>query len=442
MAQKLQSVRGMNDLLPSQIARWHRVEAVLRAVGWAYGYQEIRTPMVEQAELFTQSIGDQTDIVQKEMYIFADRERQQLALRPEATASVVRACNQHGLLHNAQQRLWYLGPMFRRERPQQGRYRQFHQFGVEAFGWAEPDMDAEVLRLSARIWRRLQVRDVHLQINTLGSPQNQQAYRQALQDYFGKHRQQLDADSVRRLDTNPLRILDSKVADTMALVADAPDLRLFLDDEIRRRFERLCELLHQAELPFTVNPRLVRGLDYYTGTVFEWVTEQLGAQNAVCAGGRYDRLVENRGGHACPAVGFALGLERMVELLRAQEESDDNAANVTNSAPADIYVLSVTENKSVTTEATASVATVSEMLRDADADYKIIAHYGGGKLNKQMKRAAASGARFAVITNADAHAANPVQVKKLHAADAQQPMHTINLNALAAWLKDNFSFSK
>ncbi len=431
-SQKVQSVRGMNDLLPPQTAVWQRVEAVLREVAWAYGYQEIRTPIVEKTELFTHSIGDQTDIVEKEMYTFTDGGGQSLALRPEATASTVRACNQHGLLYNQQQRLWYLGPMFRRERPQKGRYRQFHQFGVEAFGWPGPDIDAEVIRIGAMIWERLRVEDVHLQINTLGSPQNASAYRQALQAYFAQHREQLDRDSLRRLDKNPLRILDSKVAATVEVVAGAPDILSFLDHQTRRHFDGLCESLRRAGIQFTVNPRLVRGLDYYTGTVFEWVTDNLGAQNAVCAGGRYDQLVAMRGGRPTAAVGFALGLERLVELVQAgaRARGEDDAPTAT-----DIYVaceLEPAEAQAQTQaqdEAHAQAVKVSEKLRRAG--FAVTTHCGGGKLKNQLKRADLSGARIAVITGL-AQPAGQVQAKRLRVDGVAQ---SVTIAALPEWCR-------
>lgn len=428
-AQKIQSVRGMNDLLPEQINVWHRVESVLREVGWAYGYQEIRTPIVEKLELFTQSIGDQTDIVQKEMYSFTDSGDDVIALRPEATASAVRACIQHGLLHNAQQRLWYLGPMFRRERPQKGRYRQFHQFGVEAFGWDGPDIDAEVIRLSARIWQRLGV-DVQLQINTLGSEQSRQKYGQALKKYFSSHSDRLDPDSVRRLDTNPLRILDSKVDATIEVIAGAPDIREYVDEKTRDHFDSLCKSLEQSDLKYTINPRLVRGLDYYTGTVFEWVTDKLGAQNAVCAGGRYDQLVEKRGGKAAAGVGFAIGLERLIELVNEQDQAKANPD--ADSMPlTDIYVAFEEESA----DSHAEVVAISERLRNAG--FRVVTHCGGGKLKNQMKRADASGARLAVI--AGLAQADTIQVKQLRADRAQQLNKPINLNldSLVDWCQNN-----
>ena len=431
MAEKLQGVRGMNDLLPEQIGVWHRVEAVLREVGWGYGYQEIRTPVLEKTELFKQSIGDHTDIVEKEMYTFIDSGDENLALRPEATASTVRACNQHGLLHNQQQRLWYLGPMFRRERPQKGRYRQFHQFGIEAFGWPGPDIDAEVIRVGARIWEQLQISGIRLQLNTLGSPKISLAYRTALQAYFQQHREHLDPDSLRRLDKNPLRILDSKVAATVEVVAEAPDILSFLDDEARKHFDGMCQSLTRCGIEFAVNPRLVRGLDYYTGTVFEWVSGDLGAQNAVCAGGRYDQLVALRGGRPTPAVGFALGLERVVELVRGQVSPDNELAT----AGTDIYVTSGGDEagnqagNQVSNQAGELAVDVSEALRRGG--FSVTTHCGGGKLKKQLKRAHLSGARIAVIA---AGHDEVVQVKHLRNESEQQE---IRVEALVDWCRDN-----
>ncbi|MGR3984667.1 MAG: histidine--tRNA ligase [Gammaproteobacteria bacterium] len=411
-AQKLQAVRGMNDLLPQHSGAWQRVEAALREVARAYGYREIRTPLVERAELFTQSIGDATDIVEKEMYVF-DSADERLALRPEATASTVRACNQHGLLHNRQQRLWYLGAMFRRERPQKGRYRQFHQFGVEAFGWPGPDIDAEVIRLGARIWEQLEIGGVRLQLNTLGSPKTRRAYRDALQTYFSEHRGQLDPDSARRLQTNPLRILDSKIAATIEIAAGAPDILAFLDADARAHFDGLCDSLRRCGLQFEVNPRLVRGLDYYTGVVFEWLAAGLGAQNAVCAGGRYDQLVEQRGGRPTPAVGFAMGLERLVELAeRGAPEAP---------APTDIYVLSEAEDD-------CEAVDISESLRRAG--FAVTTHCGGGQLKRRMKRADQSGARVAVI--AGLAGAGTARIKPLRSGGEQMQL---GIDALVDWCR-------
>lgn len=421
MAQKLQTVRGMNDLLPEEIGVWQRVEAVLREVGRVYGYREIRTPIVEKTELFTQSIGAQTDIVEKEMYTFTDSGGENLALRPEATASTVRACNQHGLLHNKQQRLWYMGPMYRRERPQKGRHRQFHQFGIEAFGWAGPDIDAEVIRVGAGIWTRLNIDGIRLQINTLGPPETAEAYRRELRAYFSKRRDRLDSDSLRRLEKNPLRILDSKIDTTAEVVAGAPDIRAFLDDKTRAHFDGLCESLRHSGIKFEVNPRLVRGLDYYTGGVFEWVSDHPGAQNAVCAGGRYDRLVAMRGGKPTPAVGFALGLERLVDLVRRAEKWNGGEAPSTG-----IYVASAAEQ----TQASAEAVAVSEKLRRAG--FAVTTHCGGGKLKNQMKKADLSGAQIAVITGL-CESAETVRVKQLRDGGVQSE---IGIEALAEWCRN------
>ncbi len=403
MSLKIQSVKGMNDLLPGQIETWHRVEEVLRSVAWRYGYQEIRTPVVERTELFKQSIGDQTDIVEKEMYVFDDAGDVSLALRPEATASTVRAGNQHGLFHNQQQRLWYMGPMFRREKPQKGRYRQFHQFGIEAFGWLGADIDAEIIRVGSRIWKELGVENVSLQLNTLGSPATRTDYREALYQFFSSHRDTLDSDSQRRLERNPLRILDSKVASTQELIERAPSILDFLDPESRQHFGDLCESLERSGINPEINVRLVRGLDYYTSTVFEWVTDKLGAQNAVCAGGRYDRLVEQRGGRATPAVGFAMGVERLVELISAQKEDSSHSI-------LDIYLISMA-GQQIAVE-------LGETLRDAGI--RVCEHCGGGKIKNQMKRADSSGARYAMIVGEDELKQGNVQLKDLRGKEGQQ----------------------
>ena len=398
--EKLQAVRGMSDLLPADIGAWQEVEAVLRDVARLYGYREIRTPLVENIELFTQSIGEQTDIVEKEMYVLGGGD-DNLALRPEATAGTVRACNQHGLLHNAQQRLWYLGAMFRRERPQKGRYRQFHQFGIEAFGWAGADIDAEIISVGARIWKNLGLRDIKLQLNTLGSPTIRTAYRDALQAYLRDCAAQLDPDSKRRLEKNPLRILDSKIPETIAVVADAPDIFQFLDADARRHFDRLCDALTRGGIEFEVNPKLVRGLDYYTATVFEWVGGA-GAQNALCAGGRYDRLVELRGGAPTPAIGFALGLERVVEMVAVRNDGRDRQTSRGDAA--DVYVVGVDGHGDGDGDGHGNGAVSGRAIELAEtlrsAGIAVVAHCGGGKLKKQMKHADRSGARFAVICGA------------------------------------------
>ena len=399
---RIQAVKGMNDLLPGQIGHWHRVEAVLRDVAWRYGYQEIRTPVLEKTELFRQAIGDQTDIVEKEMYVFEDAGGVSLALRPEATASAVRAGNEHGLFHNRKQRLWYMGPMFRRERPQKGRYRQFHQFGIEAFGWPGPDVDAEVIRVGTRVWKELGVAGVKLHLNTLGSEASRIRYRDALRDYFTAHVDSLDGDSRRRLERNPLRILDSKVPETRQIVMQAPSMMDFLESGERENFDSLVDSLSRSGIEPVIDDRLVRGLDYYTGTVFEWVTDQLGSQDAVCAGGRYDGLVASRGGHPTPAVGFAMGLERLVELMSVQD-IQAGGGNL------DVYVISMADQQ--------TAVDIGEALRDAG--YRVCEHCGGGKLSNSMKRADQSGARFAVVVGEEEQAEGSVQLKDLRGGRGQ-----------------------
>ncbi len=423
MTDRIQAVRGMNDLLPDEIDIWQHVESVLREIGWQYGYQEIRTPMLEKTALFKQSIGDQTDIVEKEMYTFTDGGKESLSLRPEATASTVRACIQHGIVHNQQQRIWYMGPMFRRERPQKGRYRQFHQFGIEAFGWAGPDIDTEVIRVGERIWKNLNVEGITLQINTLGSNKSRQAYRIALQNFLKDHLGQLDDDSIRRLENNPLRILDSKIPETQEILVNAPHILEYLEPSEKSHFDGLCESLEDSAIGYTINSKLVRGLDYYTGTVFEWDTDQLGAQSAVCAGGRYDSLVEHRGGKPTPAIGFAMGMERLIELVANQGNNENRQRNV-------IYLIDVTES------ANASSRIIAEQLRDSG--HRVISHCGGGKLKSQLKRADQSAAVIALIMGQSEslteHRANVVQVKYLRDNIDQQE---IPIDDLVAWCNAN-----
>jgi len=384
MPNPLQAIRGMNDILPQQSPAWQFVEDGIRAVLEAYGYQEMRLPIVEKTELFKRSIGEVTDIVEKEMYTFTDRNGDSLTLRPEGTAGCVRACIQHGLVNNQVQRLWYRGPMFRHERPQKGRYRQFYQVGVEVFGLEGPDIDAELLLLTARLWQRLGLQQVTLQLNSLGTPQARTRFREALVDFLRARQDQLDADSSRRLETNPLRILDSKDAGTQALLADAPRLSDYIDSESRDHFERLCGLLDAAGIHYVINPRLVRGLDYYGRTVFEWVTDRLGAQGTVCAGGRYDGLVEYLGGRATPAVGFALGLERLIALLEQQQVA------IPGNAP-QIYMVTVGE------QARQQGLLLSEQLREVLPALRIMTHCGSGSFKSQFKKADRSGARLALI---------------------------------------------
>ena len=417
MAKTIQAIRGMNDCLPEISGTWQKVESVLRQVVASYGYQEIRTPIVESTDLFKRSIGEVTDIVEKEMYTFEDRNGDSLTLRPEGTASCVRAGNEHGLLYNQQQRLWYMGPMFRHERPQKGRYRQFHQFGVETYGMDGPDIDLEVILLSARFWKSFGIEQhVKLQINTLGSNEARAAYRDTLVAFLKERADQLDEDSLRRLETNPLRVLDSKNPDVQAAIADAPALIDHLDDESKAHFDTLCARLTQAGIEFEINPRLVRGLDYYNRTVFEWVTDSLGAQGTVCAGGRYDGLVEQLGGKATPAVGFAMGIERLVLLLTTlTEEGQDTSF-------ADVYVTAMGD------DAQPYAIEVSEALRNALPNIRIMMHCGGGNFKKQLKRADKTGARLALLLGSDEMQSREVGVKPLR--DGQEQI-TVSFDTLA-----------
>jgi len=378
----MQSIRGMNDILPGATSTWQKVEAVLRTVAASYNYQEIRCPILESTALFTRTIGEATDIVTKEMYTFKDRNDESVTLRPEGTASCVRAGIQHGLLHNQIQRFWYLGPMFRHERPQKGRLRQFHQFGIEAFGLTGPDIDAEVLLLGTRIFTKLQVQDkLTLQLNTLGNTVSRQHYRQALVEYFTQHQLLLDAESQVRLQHNPLRILDSKNPALAELIQQAPKLIDYLDVASRRHFDELQELLTQLAVKYVINPCLVRGLDYYNLTVFEWVTEALGAQGAVCAGGHYDGLVEQLGGKATPAVGFALGLDRLLELV----------GNVSTTVKPQVYLIVLTDG--------AKALQFAETIRAAMPNLRLLVNCGGGDLRAQLRRADKSGAQIALISD-------------------------------------------
>ncbi len=400
MQEQIQAIRGMSDLLPSDSALWQYVEATIRNVLLDYGYQEIRVPIVERTELFKRSIGEVTDIVEKEMYSFDDRNGMSITLRPEATAGIVRACMEHGLLRNQRQKFWSTGPMFRYEKPQKGRYRQFHQFDVEALGFTGPDIDAELIIMLARIWRVLRIEHVSLQINTLGTTESRVQYRADLMDYFRSHFDQLDEDSRRRLERNPLRILDSKNPDMQGLIAAAPRLTQYLDAESEAHFNGLRELLDDAGVPYVVNPRLVRGLDYYGRTVFEWVTDRLGTQGAVCAGGRYDGLVEHLGGEPTPAVGFAIGLERLVELY----------ALAGLGAPLrvpDVYVVAVGEG------ATRCAFRIAESLRNGATALHVETNCGGGGFKAQMKRADRSGATVAVLLGEDEVNSGTAVVKPL-----------------------------
>jgi len=404
---KLQAIRGMNDLLADELPYWQRIEAAARELFADYGYREMRVPIVEHAELFSRSIGEHTDIVEKEMYSFDDRGGDRLSLRPEATAGLVRAAIEHGLLHNQKQRLWTAGAMFRHERPQQGRYRQFHQIDCEAFGYPGPDIDAEVIQISARLWRKLRIRDVRLAVNSLGTPESRRHYRALLVDYFSRRRAALDADSQRRLETNPLRILDSKNPALRGIVEDAPKLVDHLDADSRRHFDRFLELLAGCGIAAEIDPRLVRGLDYYTRTVFEWRTAALGAQDAVCSGGRYDGLVEQLGGEATPAIGWALGIERVVGLMQVQ-------GIAASAAPPAVYLVLSGERAELAGYA------LAERLRDALPGAGVLANMEGGSFKAQLKRADKSGAAVAVILGDDEAARGVGAVKWLRNETAQQ----------------------
>ncbi len=407
MDRKFQAVRGMNDLLADQLPYWQLVERSVRELFADYGYQEMRVPLVEHAELFQRSIGEYTDIVEKEMYSFEDRGGDLLSLRPEATAGLVRAAIEHGLLHNQKQRLWTAGPMFRHERPQQGRYRQFHQVDCEAFGYAGPDIDVEMIQLSARLWRKLGLREVRLRVNSLGTPESRRRYRELLIEYFASHRAALDADSLRRLESNPLRILDSKNPALRGLIENAPLLTDHLDAQSRVHFERFCALLAGCGIDFEVDPRLVRGLDYYTRTVFEWTTATLGAQDAVCSGGRYDGLVELLGGEPTPAIGWALGIERIVSLLLAAQ------VEVPPATPAVYFVLSGERAEQ------AGIA-LAERLRDSRPGAGVLVNMDGGSFKAQLKRADKSGAELALIIGDDECLRGIVTIKRLRAEAEQQ----------------------
>ena len=408
----------MNDILPEAMPRWQQLERVVREVLEAYGYSEIRLPIVEKTELFKRSIGDATDIVEKEMYTFLDRNEESLTLRPEATAGMVRAGLTHGLLYNQVQRLWCAGPMFRHERPQKGRYRQFHQVDVEIFGYASPDVDAELMVMSARLWKRLGLKDLKLEINSLGTPESRAAYRETLVKYLEKHRDRLDEDSRRRLATNPLRVLDSKEAAMREVVQGAPSLLDHLDAESRTHFERLQQLLADTGLAFSVNPRLVRGLDYYTRTVFEWITTRLGAQDAVCSGGRYDGLVAQLGGKPAPATGFAMGLERLVALM--EEEGVAAAA-----ASPHAYMVRVGE------AAERAGFRLAEELREQLPSLRLVMDGGGGGFGSQLKRADKSGAEWAIILGEDETAGRRAALKPLRGGEQEQ----VSWEALPARLK-------
>ena len=397
---KIQSVRGMNDVLPADSAAWQHVHAIAAQVFAAYGYGELRVPVVERTELFKRAVGEVTDVVEKEMYSFEDRGGENLSLRPELTAGVVRAGIEHGLLFNQQQRVWATGPVFRYERPQAGRYRQFHQLDVEAFGVSTPDADVEVIAIAAQLFKRLGMSGFQLEINTLGTPAARAVHRAALVAYLESHHDALDEDSKRRLLTNPLRVLDSKAPVMQAIIEGAPKLLDHLDEASLAHFAAVRQGLEDLGIPYLINPRLVRGLDYYTHTVFEWTTDQLGAQSAVCAGGRYDGLVQQLGGPATTGVGFGLGIERLIALMAIQQVAvPDNRAEV--------YFCRF----GATAEREA--LKLAERLRAQLPTLRLVLNAGGGSLKSQLKRADASGARFALVLGDDEVAAGTVQVKSL-----------------------------
>jgi len=408
LSEKLQAIRGMTDILPQETGRWQFVERKIAEILNNYGYQEIRMPILEKTELFARSIGEHTDIVAKEMYSFEDRNGDSLTLRPEGTASCVRAGLEHGLFHNQTQKLWYMGPMFRRERPQKGRQRQFHQIGVEAFGFAGPDIDAELIMLSARLWRELGLKDICLQLNSLGTAQARAGYREILIDYFLQHEKQLDEDSQRRLHTNPLRILDSKNPDMQELINAAPVMKDHLDEQSRLHFEQLLHMLNEAGIRYEINPRLVRGLDYYGQTVFEWVSDQLGAQDTVCAGGRYNGLIERFGGKAVPAFGFALGMERLMALI------ETNGCDI-ELQPLHAYLILSAEDG-----VTAAGMKLAESLRNQLPQLRLMTHCGGGSFKNQFKCADKSGALFVLILGSDEVKNQTVGFKSLRDKSEQE----------------------
>jgi histidyl-tRNA synthetase len=420
--QAIQAIRGMHDILPEQSPYWQWLEGQARQVLGAYGYQEIRLPIVEKTELFKRSIGEVTDIVEKEMYTFDDRNGDSLTLRPEGTAGCLRACLEHGLLHNQTHRLWYYGPMFRHERPQKGRYRQFYQLGVETYGMPGPDIDAEIIALTDRLWKQLGIRDkVELQINSLGTSEERLAYRGKLVEYFQQHLAVLDEDCLRRLETNPLRILDSKNPDMQAMLQQAPVLLEHLGEESLAHFDSLKATLDDLGIAYQLNTRLVRGLDYYGKTVFEWVTEHLGSQGTICAGGRYDNLIEQLGGKPNHAIGFAMGMERILALLELLD-------HVPVATTTDVYMIRVG------TSAEAAGMSLAERIRDAIPSLKLQVNCGGGSFKSQFKKADKSGAEYAIIIGDDEAQRGEVALKPLRIDEAQTPLtHDQLLQTLQDW---------
>ena len=411
MVERIQAIRGMNDVLPNQSSAWRYLEHTFARCLSDYGYQEVRFPLLESTLLFKRTIGEVTDIVEKEMYTFNDLNGDSLTLRPEGTAGCVRACLEHGLLHNQQQKLWYSGPMFRHEKPQKGRYRQFNQLGVEAFGIASAGIDIELIAICRRLWKALGISHaVHLQVNTLGTLEERQAYRAVLIDYFRPHFEILDEDSKRRLDRNPLRILDSKNPHMQSIIADAPKLMDVISEDSRQHFNSLCQGLEALGIPYTVNPFLVRGLDYYGHTVFEWVTDQLGSQATVCAGGRFDKLVEQLGGNPTPAIGFAMGAERLLLLMETL-----GVVPVNEPLPA-LFMMAVGD------DALQLALLLAESLRDENHHWQVIVNTSGGSLKSQFKKADKSGARLALILGADEMLGQTISIK-----DLRQPAEQVNI---------------
>lgn len=412
MSRNIPPVTGMKDVLAADIGLWQHVERCARAVMDSYGYDEIRVPVVEHTELFKRAIGEYTDVVEKEMYTFTDQGGDSLTLRPEATAGIVRATISNGMLRGARLKLWCQGPMFRHEKPQKGRFRQFNQIDVEAIGFAGPDVDIEIIALSARLWKLLGLTRVKLQINSLGTPESRKAYRALLQDYFRQHLDALDEDGKRRLEGNPLRILDSKHPPTQAIVGNAPVLTDHLDDESKAHFAELRAGLDAIGIPYTVNPRLVRGLDYYSRTVFEWITDALGSQDAVCSGGRYDGLIAQMGGEPTPAIGWAMGIERVVELVRL-------AGQVPAAQVPDVFVMAQGD------AAQRTAIALAEGLRDALPGRGVVVHCGSAKFKTQFRRADESGARVALIVGEDELARGVVALKPLRGAETTQTEHPV-----------------
>ncbi len=418
---KLQAIRGMNDILPEQSLSWQYLEQKFRDVVKRFGYQEIRFPVLEQTQLFKRSIGEVTDIVEKEMYSFDDRNGDNLSLRPEGTAGCVRAADQHGLLYNQQQRLWYQGPMFRHERPQKGRYRQFHQFGVEAFGMSGPDIDVEVIQLSAELWRALELTEyLQLEINNIGSSEDRKTYGSALSAFLEEKADSLDDDARNRMHSNPMRVLDSKNPDVQAQLVDAPALTDFVSAESQAHYEQLKQLLDKLNINYVENPKLVRGLDYYNNCVFEWTTEELGAQGAVCGGGRYDGLVDQLGGKPTFACGFAMGIERLVLMLDELNKVPASALK-----PIDVFVLAVGDGLS------GECLSLAAEIRERHPELGVVSHCGGGKYNSQLKRAFSAGASAAVILERDADSDSAPSSAKIRRLDDSGETETVELSQIA-----------